>query len=469
MIYIRTFAYNAEKTLKRAVESVLNQTYRDFKYYILDNGSTDGTRNIIRNYAKRDKRIIPFYSSKNHDYTENLDFWNLPKNIPENSFFCVIDADDFYETSFFEEMLCFMEENQLEMAACGTEFFEEESGCAVGGRILAESLIIDQPEKWNLFFSKMYWNLRQVWGKLYSGKVAAARYEVEKPEWFPSYGGDTINVFQSAAVAKRFGIYAKKLHHYCLSAKSVSHKWMDERETADVILYEKAIEFLEQKCGIVSDQNRIFLYLVYWSALHDTIDVLVCSQLSPEKQITVMCNMICHDITKQMFASDMSAWGIGEKEKRRFQREIIHWLNKHAGEYSEKILDRAMEIYLQFNPDFSQFIPKGQLLWYLRRMPQVVETLALCEYENTLDFLEGVLAGEDVLPFAVQLAQSLAALLQRQEAYVLYEKLYIGALIRQGDLQLAEAELAEWERILPEDGTLVRLRRQLEEKKGRNR
>ena len=50
----------------------------------------------------------------------------------------------------------------------------------VGGRILAESLIIDQPEKWNLFFSKMYWNLRQVWGKLYSGKVAAARYDVEK-------------------------------------------------------------------------------------------------------------------------------------------------------------------------------------------------------------------------------------------------------------------------------------------------
>ena len=80
-----------------------------------------------------------------------------------------------------------------------------------------------------------------------------------------------------------------------------------------------------------------------------------------------------------------------------------------------------------------------------------------------------MLAGEDVLPFAVQLAQSLAALLQRQEAYVLYEKLYIGALIRQGDLQSAEAELAEWEQILPEDDTLVRLRRQLEEKKGRNR
>ncbi len=469
MIYVRTCAYNSEKTLKRAIESILNQTYEDFEYHILDNGSTDCTGEIIREYASRDNRIVPYYSCKNRDFTENIDFWNLSKKIEKGNFFCILDADDFYESAFFEEMLCFMKENQLDMAACGTRFWNEETGTMVGYNILPENVIIGTPEKMDAFFPRVYWNLRQVWGKLYSSEVAAERYEIERPDWFPVYGGDTIKIFQCVKAARRFGVYAKGLHNYSRSPKSSSYRWLSGRAEADVILYEKAIEFLEQKCGIVSDQNRIFLYLVYWSALHDTIDVLVCSQLSPEKQITVMCNMICHDITKQMFASDMSAWGIGEKEKRRFQREIIHWLNKHAGEYSEKILDRAMEIYLQFNPDFSQFIPKGQLLWYLRRMPQVVETLALCEYEKALDFLEGVLAGEDVLPFAVQLAQSLAALLQRQEAYVLYEKLYIGALIRQGDLQSAEAELAEWERILPEDGTLVRLRRQLEEKKGRNR
>ena len=44
MIYIRTFAYNAEKTLERAVDSILNQTYADFTYYLMDHGSTDGTR-----------------------------------------------------------------------------------------------------------------------------------------------------------------------------------------------------------------------------------------------------------------------------------------------------------------------------------------------------------------------------------------------------------------------------------------
>ena len=50
MIYFRTFAYNAEKTLRKSVDSVLNQTHKEFVYYLMDNGSTDGTR-AIRSYT----------------------------------------------------------------------------------------------------------------------------------------------------------------------------------------------------------------------------------------------------------------------------------------------------------------------------------------------------------------------------------------------------------------------------------
>lgn len=48
MIYVRTCAYNAEKTLRRAMDSVLNQTYGELTYYVLDNGSTDRTGEILR-------------------------------------------------------------------------------------------------------------------------------------------------------------------------------------------------------------------------------------------------------------------------------------------------------------------------------------------------------------------------------------------------------------------------------------
>ena len=61
MIYFTTKAYNAEHTLRRAVESILCQTNGDFCYHLCDNGSTDGTGEIIREYAKLDKRIAPLF------------------------------------------------------------------------------------------------------------------------------------------------------------------------------------------------------------------------------------------------------------------------------------------------------------------------------------------------------------------------------------------------------------------------
>ena len=59
MIYIYTCAYNAKKTLRTAVNSILNQTYTDFIYYILDNGSIDYTKKIIEEYANQDERVTP--------------------------------------------------------------------------------------------------------------------------------------------------------------------------------------------------------------------------------------------------------------------------------------------------------------------------------------------------------------------------------------------------------------------------
>ena len=49
--------YNAEKFLDESIGSILNQTYSDFEFIILDDASTDNSLKIIKNYAKKDKRI----------------------------------------------------------------------------------------------------------------------------------------------------------------------------------------------------------------------------------------------------------------------------------------------------------------------------------------------------------------------------------------------------------------------------
>ena len=56
--------YNREKYLCEAIESVLNQTFKDFEFIIIDDASTDGTSRLLKEYSKIDNRII-LISNKN--------------------------------------------------------------------------------------------------------------------------------------------------------------------------------------------------------------------------------------------------------------------------------------------------------------------------------------------------------------------------------------------------------------------
>lgn len=57
--------YNAEKFLTEAIESILNQTFTDFEFIIIDDCSTDNSWEIIQNFAKKDERIIIMKNEKN--------------------------------------------------------------------------------------------------------------------------------------------------------------------------------------------------------------------------------------------------------------------------------------------------------------------------------------------------------------------------------------------------------------------
>lgn len=53
--------YNAADTVDEAIGSILKQTYRDFEFIIVDDGSTDATPDLIKNWAQKDDRIRPFF------------------------------------------------------------------------------------------------------------------------------------------------------------------------------------------------------------------------------------------------------------------------------------------------------------------------------------------------------------------------------------------------------------------------
>lgn len=57
-------AYNSEKFLRRCLDSIIDQTFDDFKCIIVDDGSSDNTKNICREYEEKDKRIYALYQNR---------------------------------------------------------------------------------------------------------------------------------------------------------------------------------------------------------------------------------------------------------------------------------------------------------------------------------------------------------------------------------------------------------------------
>jgi len=83
--------FNGEKHIANAIESVLNQSYEDFEFLILDDASTDETYNIIKSYQNIDKRIEILKNNSNIGLTKSL---NILISKSKYDYIARQDADD---------------------------------------------------------------------------------------------------------------------------------------------------------------------------------------------------------------------------------------------------------------------------------------------------------------------------------------------------------------------------------------
>lgn len=108
MISIIMPAYNSEKFISEAIESVCNQNYQNWELLIVNDGSTDHTSEIIDDYAKKDSRIRAF-----HRKNEGV---SMARNFALNhicgEYVTFIDSDDVYHVNRLEKMLQVFEQHQ---------------------------------------------------------------------------------------------------------------------------------------------------------------------------------------------------------------------------------------------------------------------------------------------------------------------------------------------------------------------
>ena len=106
--------YNGEKYLKEAIDSILNQTFEDFEFLMIDDGSTDQSLKILRSY--KDPRLRIVQNEKNIGLIKSL---NKGLKLAQGKYIARMDADDISLPERLEKQVTFMDVSP-KIGVCGT-------------------------------------------------------------------------------------------------------------------------------------------------------------------------------------------------------------------------------------------------------------------------------------------------------------------------------------------------------------
>lgn len=114
---------NNKEMLSLSLNSILNQTFTDFEFIICDDGSTDGTYELIENLTKHDKRVILIRNKENRGLAETL---NKCLKAATGKYIARMDADDVSCLERFEKQIYFLENNrEFVLVGSNTILFNE--------------------------------------------------------------------------------------------------------------------------------------------------------------------------------------------------------------------------------------------------------------------------------------------------------------------------------------------------------
>lgn len=296
-ISVYTQVYNTpEPYVRKCIESVLNQTFTDFEYVIIDNGCTDGTSDVLREYDKKDHRIKLI----RRDVNEGIDppWLHLAQEQDSGEWIAPLDADDWWEINHLEHMVALAEETGADIVCTGTIMHDVKTGRSFI-RAVNERLYFD----YRSFATGLpYYHafMRPAWAKLFRAKLFKRVVLPDYANLGITYGQDTLFCFRMLRKANALVLDNSVLHHYRINPSSVSYRYDTRRFDSDIYLYNDTLDFLSPY-GMVSETNRYFLYLVYLNAVNDTIKTLCNADLDYAEKLNAIYNILDCDVSKKTF------------------------------------------------------------------------------------------------------------------------------------------------------------------------
>ena len=162
--------YNVEKWIDRCLSSIQKQSYEDFEVLLVDDGSSDNSDDICKNYTVRDKRF-KYFKKINGGLS---DARNYGIDRAEGKYLIFIDGDDYVEKNYVEKLYRTITKYATDVAICGFSNVNAD-GILIDKNTLpmTDEKILTGREVFELSFDykNLGWSLGCAWNKIYKATL----------------------------------------------------------------------------------------------------------------------------------------------------------------------------------------------------------------------------------------------------------------------------------------------------------
>ena len=295
-ISIYTSVYNTKPYVAQCVESVLNQTYTNFEYIILDNGCTDGSSEILEEYARRDERIKLI----RRDVNQFGIITHIILTCGDGDYMTILDSDDWLEPRFLERLAALAVANDLDMVCAKNYIYTEGSDAERLSQKTPPHPIIIRSKEFQSAFLQYRFYLSALWGKLVRTDVVRQAYA--EPHIYATWAMDTVFCFRMLRRSNGIGIDSSGLYHYRVRANSATTAvtYQPTRFAGIVYLYEDLMAFLNGFAPALPE-NVASVGESYIVDSMETLEIAHNSNLSLPEKLAEYQRILGHPISQEIF------------------------------------------------------------------------------------------------------------------------------------------------------------------------
>lgn len=238
--------YKVEVYLGKCIESILNQTFKNFELILINDGSPDKCGHICEEYAKKDNRIRVFHKVNGGQATAR----NFGIDVSRGEYIGFVDSDDYIEPEMYETLYNMCINDNCDMVNCSSRIYFK-SNIKVNGN--GEKIIHSKREAMRTVIEGLLYD-ECLWSKLIKKSILK---DLRMPVGIVYE--DTAFVYKIVDRCERVGYIGIPMYNYIKREDSTMDRAEKGIITDAILVYKEMYEFVKNKYPDISDIVRLKL------------------------------------------------------------------------------------------------------------------------------------------------------------------------------------------------------------------